>query len=171
MNWGGGGAGEAQREIAAARLDAAVREGNERDFASLGRPRKLEELGAHGTIVFGFYLTGLSETEGFSLCDVAVGRDTIVFLDADRSAGPWSELGRIPRGGVSTSVEDLPEGRAVPNPEFAPNEPSFTVPGAVDVTALVVVRNAGVEIRCAFPDREGAQEAADAFAKQLAGQA
>ena len=166
MSWSGIGS-EFIRMRAARRLDSSVWEANDRDLASLERPRKLEELGAHGTIVFGFYLNGLSETEGFSLCDAAVGRDEVVFLDADPSAGPWSELGRIQRQGVTTAVEDLPATQAVPNPEFAPNEPSFTTPGAVDVTAVVVVKWAGGEVRFAFPDRDGAQDAADALQRQL----
>lgn len=159
--------GEFIRMRAARRLDSSVWEANDRDIESLERPRKLEELGAHSTIVFGFYLTGLSDVEGFSLCDAAIGRDEIVFLDADPSAGPWSELGRIPRPGVTTAVEDLPARQAVPNPEFAPNEPSFTTPGAVDVEAVVVVKWSGGEVRFAFPDRDGAEEAAENFRRQL----
>src|SRR5262249_14645113 len=112
-------------------------------------------------------LTGLSDKEGFSLCDAAVGRDEVVFLDADPSAGPWGGLGRIPREGMTFSVEELPETPAVYNPEFGPHEPSFTTPGGVDVSAVVIVKWPGGEARFAFPDRDGAQEAADNLKRQL----
>ena len=166
------GSGGATGERTRARMNAAVAkmtfEANRRDLVEITRGRHLDQIGATGHVVFGFYVDGFDPSEAGSLCNAAVVPSSVVFLDADDSAAPGAELGRAPREGLAFEVEEW-HGSVV-NAQF--NAPwdmrSLETPGALDVVARVVVTWPAAAASFAFATPDGARESVEALRQHVA---
>ena len=135
----------------------AILEADRRDLDEIVRRRHLDRLGVTGHVSFGFYVEGFGEAEAGSLCNAAVIRSGVVFLDADVSATPGAELGRAP-GSATFEVQER-ETRVI-SPGF---ESPMATPGALDVKALVIATWSDGSATFMFATIEGARESVDAL--------
>ena len=165
--YGGGGSQESIRARMNAAVAAMTFEANRRDLEEITRARHLEQLGATGHVAFGFYVDGFGDREAGSLCNAAVIPSSVVFLDADGSAGPGDELGRVPRAGLTFEVESWTG--TVTNAEFdAPwAMTSLEAPGRLKVVARVIATWPAGAASFAFATTEGAREALTYLERRL----
>jgi hypothetical protein len=166
MIFSGGGAGE--EELRRQENLRAMRElvGYEKkDEERADRGDLLESLGAHGSLTFGFVLSGVDTLRYTARCTAAVTPKEVVLLNDEPAEDP-QVIAHIPREGLdiqltgpSSGDTSVTIGRYEEGSEVEPEEEK--------VGAQVVLKWQAGQVAVGFATQEGAQEAVDLLRRKL----